>query len=217
MPRIGLNNLSGLTATIHEGGMAKAILPSGYIGNLNLDGTYHVSLGGSANVNTITNGALVPSTNGFSAVSFIDATIQSTDPCIFFLDGQQFATGWTWTFPVGTDLYRFVPGSGFVFLTTVSNSQSQRITIHDNGFHWFDTNSFQVLSTTNIIGGVDLGMFSTSPMLKDVALHPSSLSLSTYEMESTAFSIGFGLAFTVLVFAFIQRLLRAIPSQGGDF
>ena len=115
---------------------------------------------------------------------------------------------------VGVQIEYWV-GATHYALGAVPDHQAQTLLHYgDAGEYAWSSGS---LYTTNNSNGADLGTFTTSSMLKSVQFEPENLRMGTYEIEGSAVALGFGIGLTIAVFRFIKRLVKAIPTHGGDY
>lgn len=208
MPNTQLLNVSGGTVKVTTGGTTVATVPSGFQGGVTLDGSYSVEVADSVVFTSVITNA--PHWHGDTNWSAGWRTAQD-------------APYYVWTHTNGSYLWHTTAqaqdgtlGNYYSsFTPPVPYSMSLSNNWNYGGLLEF-SETYSTNQSTNASGTV-LGTFTTTSMLKSVSVHPQSISVQTYAEESGWVAMGFGFGLTVFVFLYIKRLLRAIPSQGGDF
>lgn len=217
-------NVSGETVGVLNGQQKIATLPPGFVGPLDLTGSHTVVLNGTLHVSTNVinsgegngigtvsgvNNSGVPGFFGIGLLSpgnyIFDFTPLGESPHVLLLGAIPFGQSATYTL----NSLVFTPLSATNFVPEVWSGSWSVVP-------WPGT-SITTNYVTNVISGQLLGTFNAQSTTKGVTIMPTEIELHGYQREIQAVSVGFGLAATVLVFSFILRLFRAIPSQGGDF
>ncbi len=224
MSTIQIANITGGLLVLQQGPNTLGVLPSGFTGSLQLEG---VVAAYSGNVITTTN--IVPAvTNNLGTCGVLNYINQTPYAVTVGVDLAPNPN--TSGMMAGNPIQYSYADSGVSYANAVLPNAAEAtyvLTSYDTNNHsftgglinvvpWQSASPGQTNYTTQTQGGSALGQFTAGPLLKAVSVHPQGITETSYAMESEAVAVGFGFAFTVLVFTFLLRLLRAIPTQGGD-